>query len=381
MKSLRLNLIVAACKSNQGIGVNGTLPWKIPGDMAFFKKITIETNETNKQNVVIMGRKTWESIPGRFRPLSGRLNVVVSTTLQNLPSGVHVAKSFDDAIQLLNSDDLKDCFESVFIIGGASLYKLALESPFCYRIYLTEVFKDFACDTFLPKFDVDLFQSIELPHVPTDVCTEGGIPYRFIVYQKMSSVEAENSNDLPFIAICVAVELNGGFGKNGRLPWPHIKSDYEHFKSLVTHTDNPGKKTAVIKARKTWESTSEDEEQSLSSTIRIVISTTMTSHPENVDYIVKSFDEAIAVGLKLWRDGEVEKIWILGGKQIFQEAIDSPMCRFIYLTRVLASFDSDLFFPAFDHCFKQTRILKEELDEGSQVKIRCEVYERMMQSL
>lgn len=379
MRPIRLNLIVAACKSNQGIGVNGTLPWKIPGDLAFFKRITTQTNEINKQNVVIMGRKTWESIPGKFRPLCGRLNVVVSTTLQNLPSGVRLAKSFDDAIQLLNSDDLKDCFESVFIIGGASLYKLALESPFCYRIYLTEVLQDFTCDTFLPKFDVDLFQLIELPQVPTDVRTEGGIPYRFMVYQKTSSVEAENGGNrcLPFIAICAAVELNGGFGKNGQLPWPHIKTDYEHFTSLVTRTDNPGKKTAVIKARKTWESTSEDEDQSLSSTIRIVISTTMENHPETVDYIVKSFDEAIEVGLKLWRNGEVEKIWILGGKQIFQEAIDSPMCRFIYLTRVLAPFDCDLFFPAFDHCFKQTRILKEELDEGSQVKIRCEVYERI----
>jgi len=122
MRPIRLNLIVAACKSNQGIGVNGTLPWKIPGDMAFFKRITTQSNEINKQNVVIMGRKTWESIPGKFRPLCGRLNVVVSTTLQNLPSGVRLAKSFDDAIQLLNSDDLMDCFESVFIIGGASLY-------------------------------------------------------------------------------------------------------------------------------------------------------------------------------------------------------------------------------------------------------------------
>jgi dihydrofolate reductase len=72
------SIIVAATQS-RGIGYNGSLPWRISGDMAYFKKVTTETMDKSKRNSVIMGKKTWLSIPEKFRPLSNRLNIVISS--------------------------------------------------------------------------------------------------------------------------------------------------------------------------------------------------------------------------------------------------------------------------------------------------------------
>jgi dihydrofolate reductase/thymidylate synthase len=72
--------VIVAATASGGIGRGGTLPWRIPADMAFFKATTLATSAPGKQNAVIMGRKTWASIPAKFRPLPGRLNVVLSTS-------------------------------------------------------------------------------------------------------------------------------------------------------------------------------------------------------------------------------------------------------------------------------------------------------------
>lgn len=76
-EQMTFQIVVAATKK-LGIGKGGTMPWKLPGDMAYFKELTTRTADPSKQNAVVMGRKTWESIPPKFRPLPGRVNVVLS---------------------------------------------------------------------------------------------------------------------------------------------------------------------------------------------------------------------------------------------------------------------------------------------------------------
>jgi dihydrofolate reductase len=75
---MKVNLIVAACGKSFGIGCNGELPWRLRSEMKYFAETTSKTKDPNKRNAVIMGRKTWESIPSKFRPLKSRLNIVLS---------------------------------------------------------------------------------------------------------------------------------------------------------------------------------------------------------------------------------------------------------------------------------------------------------------
>eukprot|EP01039_Chlorochromonas_danica_P002468 gene2468-2703_t len=150
-----LSLIAAVHFPSMGIGFNGQLPWKIHEDMALFQKLTTQTAAAEKINAVVMGRKTWESIPKKYRPLKGRKNVVLSRSSTAaadlaLPEDVLVCKSLEEALEQLAKEE--NNVENVFIIGGQSLFKEALESSSCQHIYLTEVygeqFQQF--DTFFP---------------------------------------------------------------------------------------------------------------------------------------------------------------------------------------------------------------------------------------
>ncbi len=174
-----LNLVVAAC-NNMGIGIEGRLPWRLKQDIAFFKKITT-TVENSLENMVIMGKRTWFSIPPKFRPLPDRINVVLSSQLQEAPEGAHLASSLEQAVSL--ADTLQ--VEQIFIIGGASVYREAMESDLPCRIYLTRIFHDFECDTFLPEINLQQFTQISNPsNVPVEEHEENGIKFRIEVFDK-----------------------------------------------------------------------------------------------------------------------------------------------------------------------------------------------------
>lgn len=145
------NIIVALDKNN-GIGKDGDLPWHLSTDMKYFKKITSEVKNFEKRNAVIMGRKTWESIPEKFRPLDKRLNIVLTNQLDyNLPDDVDKAASLDEALKLIENN-YADSIEAVFIIGGAQIYNLAMQHPAVNELYITEIQQAFDCDTFFPEF-------------------------------------------------------------------------------------------------------------------------------------------------------------------------------------------------------------------------------------
>lgn len=133
----RFSVVVAVCKKSRGIGKDGQLPWRLRSDMAYFKQLTRSTHDPCKRNAVIMGRKTWQSIPAKFRPLDDRVNIVLSRNPSavselSLPEGVICAESLDKALELLDENsELGGTVENVFIIGGSSVYAEAIKSPSC----------------------------------------------------------------------------------------------------------------------------------------------------------------------------------------------------------------------------------------------------------
>lgn len=158
----KLNLIVATAK-NMGIGLKGSIPWRLKKDLALFAELTKSTTDQTRKNAVIMGRKTWESIPLKFRPLPGRVNVVLSrSTLPSPNESVLFCSSLDEAVGKLKLEPYSDVIENVWIIGGASVYLESMERPNCHRIYVTRVQEDFECDVFMPPIDLSRFHLISL---------------------------------------------------------------------------------------------------------------------------------------------------------------------------------------------------------------------------
>lgn len=158
-------IIVATDKKN-GIGKDGSLPWPfIPEEMAHFTKTTKTTQNPELQNAVIMGRRTWESIPEKFRPLKDRANYVLSR--QDLSGELFKsvkktqcrhASSLEIALEnALGREDV----ESVFVIGGEEVYNEAIKHPKCTWVIRTVIFDEFDCDTFF-EFDTTDWQMIGL---------------------------------------------------------------------------------------------------------------------------------------------------------------------------------------------------------------------------
>jgi dihydrofolate reductase len=146
--------IVVATDINNGIAKNRKIPWNIPEDMAWFKKITTTTNNSDKMNAVVMGRKTWESLPPKFRPLPNRKNAILTKEYQYIQNR-GIAQSnlcqYHDLTDAVRSLSRNSAVESIFIIGGSDVYNQTLNSkfPICEFIFLTKFHKDYECDTFI----------------------------------------------------------------------------------------------------------------------------------------------------------------------------------------------------------------------------------------
>lgn len=144
--------IIACIDSKRGIGKNGTLPWSIKEDMDWFKKTTI--GDGVNENVVIMGRKTWESIPEKYRPLKDRFNIVVSKVSKNdCELGKLVEKGMGNALSLADTYRMVQPKSDVFVIGGSMLYNEAITYQECEELILTILDEDYDCDTFFPEFE------------------------------------------------------------------------------------------------------------------------------------------------------------------------------------------------------------------------------------
>ena len=138
--------LIAAVARNLAIGKDNQLLWHLPEDMRHFR-------ETTRGKPVVMGRKTWESLPEKFRPLPGRQNIVVSRDPAYKAHGADLAGSLEGALALAGGA------EEVFVIGGEQLYRAAL--PFADRLYLTEVELEPEADAFFPELNPAVWQEVE----------------------------------------------------------------------------------------------------------------------------------------------------------------------------------------------------------------------------
>ena len=159
--------LVVAVAENGVIGKDGALPWRIPEDMRRFKRLTMG-------KPVIMGRKTWDSLPRK--PLPGRTNIVVTRNKDFRAEGARVAGSLTEAAEIAREEKP----EAVMVIGGEAIYAEAL--PRANRIELTEVAGAFEGDAFFPKFDRGAWREIarEGPF------REGDVGYSFVTLERIS---------------------------------------------------------------------------------------------------------------------------------------------------------------------------------------------------
>ncbi|XP_068480043.1 bifunctional dihydrofolate reductase-thymidylate synthase isoform X1 [Phaseolus vulgaris] len=192
--------VVVAATQDWGIGKDGKLPWRLPTDLKFFKEITEKTSDPGKKNAIVMGRKTWESIPLQYRPLSGRLNVVLTrsgsfdiATAEN----VVICGSMYSALELLAASPYSLSIEKVFVIGGGQIFREALNARGCEAIHLTEIQSNIECDTFMPSVDFTIFR----PWYSSFPKVENNIRYSFITYVRVrsSAVESLSQNIDPLI--------------------------------------------------------------------------------------------------------------------------------------------------------------------------------------
>ncbi|MDM0034560.1 dihydrofolate reductase [Variovorax sp. J22P271] len=162
---MRMNLILARA-ANGVIGLDGVMPWHLPEDMAHFKRQTAGAP-------VIMGRKTWDSIPPRFRPLVGRRNIVVTRNADWQADGAERAGSLQEAIALCEQARS----DEAWVIGGAQIYAEA--QPLAQRVVLTEIARDYEGDAWAPAFGPDWHETSREAHVAAN-----GLPFSFVTLER-----------------------------------------------------------------------------------------------------------------------------------------------------------------------------------------------------
>ena len=145
---MRISLVVAAA-NNGVIGLQGSIPWRLPDDQRFFMKLTIG-------HCVVMGRKTFDSLP---RPLPDRMNLVLSRESREVAPGVHFVRDLDTAVERARADGFDECF----IAGGEAVYQEAMKTA--DRIYFTRIDAEPEGDTHFPAIDESIWKCVDRsPH-------------------------------------------------------------------------------------------------------------------------------------------------------------------------------------------------------------------------
>jgi dihydrofolate reductase len=172
--------------SKSGIGLKNKLPWYFKEELTYFRQITSDSEE-GKQNALVMGRKTWESLP--FKPLKNRKNVVLSFQSKlELPDNVLHLSSLDELLNAEKHTGFYENLDNIFIIGGASIYEQAISHLAIDKAYITKVDGDFGCDTVFSGLP-ESFQLVSKKDILlTDNATKNEAQVSFCVYQNTTQL-------------------------------------------------------------------------------------------------------------------------------------------------------------------------------------------------
>jgi len=165
--------LIAAVAENNVIGKNNDLPWHLPADMKYFRDVTMGHS-------VIMGRKNYDSIPLKYRPLEGRTNIVVTRQKDFKAEGCIVVNSVEDALQEAGKKS-SSVSREVFIIGGADIYRQTMEVA--DKIYYTKIHHSFEGDAFFPVINESKWKLLSRKDIPADA--KNKFPFSFCVYQRV----------------------------------------------------------------------------------------------------------------------------------------------------------------------------------------------------
>jgi len=161
--------MIAAVAENGVIGKDNDLVWSLPDDMKYFMN-------TTKDHFIVLGRKNYESLPPKFRPLPNRTNVVITRQPAFKLDNAHVVHSLEEALALCK----KHSQDKIFIIGGGQIYKQAL--PQTDTLYITEIHHSFEGDTFFPEYDKSEWQEVSRKHHGID--EKHSYSFDFVVYKR-----------------------------------------------------------------------------------------------------------------------------------------------------------------------------------------------------
>ncbi|XP_071360616.1 dihydrofolate reductase [Trachinotus anak] len=177
----------------------------------------------------------------------------------------------------------------------------------------------------------------------------------------------------------IAAVCNGmGIGKDGKLPW-HLPSEFQYFLNNVTRVSRPGKMNMVIWGKLCWYSHPE-EVFPLANVLHMVLSTSLNTVPDHAHFLCRDFESAVCMAAEPPLADLIETIWVVGGTQVYKDALNHPWCDLVYLTDVMADFDCDVFFPDFDRgLFKaQERFpgVPSGIQEENGIKYKFQVFKK-----
>ncbi|XP_068459478.1 zgc:153031 [Clinocottus analis] len=180
------------------------------------------------------------------------------------------------------------------------------------------------------------------------------------------------------VRLIAAVCNGGGIGKDGKMPWD-LPSEFQNFRNHVMGVSRPGKMNMMVWGKLCWYSVPKLDFP-LPNVLHAVLSTTMKTVPDHANFLCRDLDSAARLAAQPPLADLIETIWIVGGTQVYEDALKHPWCDLVYLTDVMADFDCDVFFPEFDRgLFKEQEGFPDVpsgIQEENGIKYKFQVFKK-----